>query len=134
MSVLVVAEHLRGQLRDVTRELSRPRRSSKAGRGRGDREDRPRSIDAVDIEGVDEIVTVEVDADEFENDVYQEAVEALIAERQPRRDLLGFTVNSHGLRPGGGREARARLRLRRPCARRRRPAASSRPAPSTAPR
>ena len=55
--------------------------------------------DAVNVEGVDEIVTVTVPAGEFENDVYQAAVEALIAERRPRVVLLGFTVNSMGYGP-----------------------------------
>ena len=99
MSVLVVAEHIRGQVRDVTRELIT------AGRGLGPvtvaviARDPAALVDAVNIEGVEEIVTVQVATDEFENDVYQAAVEALIASRQPRVTLLGFTVNSMGYGP-----------------------------------
>ena len=37
--------------------------------------------------------------EEFENDVYQAALEALIAERKPDAVLLGFTVNSMGFAP-----------------------------------
>ena len=55
--------------------------------------------DAVNVEGVDEILAVKVDRDEFENDVYQRAVEQLIAERSPDVVLLGFTVNSMGYAP-----------------------------------
>jgi electron transfer flavoprotein alpha subunit len=99
MSVLVVAEHVRGQVRDVTRELIT------AGRELGPvtvaviAANPAALVDAVDVEGVSEIVTVEVGTDEFENDVCQAAVEALIADLQPRVTLFGFTVNSMGFGP-----------------------------------
>jgi len=100
MSVLVIAEHLRGQVRDVTRELVT------AGRDFGGpvavaviAKDAARLAGQVNVPGVDEIVTVAVDAEEFENDVFQQAVEALVAARQPRVVLMGFTVNSMGYGP-----------------------------------
>ena len=99
MTVLVVAEHIRGQVRDVTRELIT------AGRELGPvtvaliARDPAALVSAVDVEGVDEIVTVQVSTDEFENDAYQAAVEALVASQQPRVTLLGFTVNSMGYGP-----------------------------------
>lgn len=99
MSVLVVAEHVRGQVRDVTRELIA------AGRELGPvtvaviAANPAALVDAVDVEGVSEIVTVAVAADEFENDACQAALEALIASRRPRVTLLGFTVNSMGYGP-----------------------------------
>jgi electron transfer flavoprotein alpha subunit len=93
MSVLVVAEHLQGRVRDVTFELVT------AARALGG----PVTVavigpDALDVnrEGVDEIVHVRAEQAEFENDVYQHALEALIEERQPQAVLLGFTVNSMG--------------------------------------
>jgi len=99
VSVLVVAEHLRGAVRDVTRELVT------AGRTLGPvtvaviaRDPEP-LVAAVDVEGVAEIVTVPAGADEFESDTYQQALEALIAARRPRVVLLGFTVNSMGYAP-----------------------------------
>ncbi len=93
MSVLVVAEHLQGRVRGVTFELVTAARAlggtvAVAVIG-------PDALD-VDREGVDEIVHVPVEQAEFENDVYQRALEALIAERQPEVVLLGFTVNSMG--------------------------------------
>jgi electron transfer flavoprotein alpha subunit len=100
MSVLVVAEHLRGELRPVTLELI-----TAAGELEGPTavaviaRDPSRLTDAVNRESVDEIVTVAVDAEEFENDVYQAALEALIQERRPKVTLLGFTVNSMGFAP-----------------------------------
>lgn len=96
MSVLVVAEHLQGAVRDVTRELVT------AGGELGPvtvaviaRDPSP-LVDAVDVEGVAEVVTVAAGADEFESDTYQQALESLVAERRPRVVLLGFTVNSMG--------------------------------------
>ena len=99
MSVLVIAEHIRGQVRDVTRELIT------AGRELGTvtvaviGQDPGSLVDAVNLEGVAEIVTVTIAAGEFENDAYQAAVEALIADRTPHVTLLGFTVNSMGYGP-----------------------------------
>ena len=99
MSVLVVAEHLGGQIRDVTRELIT------AGRELGPvtvaviGQDPISLVDAVNIDGVSEVVTVTIGSAEFENDAYQAAVEALVADRKPRVTLLGFTVNSMGYGP-----------------------------------
>jgi electron transfer flavoprotein alpha subunit len=106
VSVLVVAEHLQGRVRDVTYELI-----SAALEHRGpvtvavigaD----PASLD-VSREGVDEVVHVKVGQSEFENDVYQAALESLLAERKPDVVLLGFTVNSMGY--GGAVAARLGL-------------------------
>ena len=93
MSVLVIAEHLQGQVRDVTYELVTAARTlggpvTVAVIG-------PEALD-VNREGVDEIVHVSVEQAEFENDVFQRALERLIEERQPQAVLLGFTVNSMG--------------------------------------
>jgi electron transfer flavoprotein alpha subunit len=100
MSVLVIAEHVRGQLREVTlelitaaQELGEPVTVAVIAR------DPAALAGDVNRAGVAEIVTVAVDAEEFENDVYQQAVEALIQERQPAVTLLGFTVNSMGFAP-----------------------------------
>jgi electron transfer flavoprotein alpha subunit len=96
MSVLVVAEHLRGQVRDVTRELVT------AGNELGPvtvaviARDPSSLVSGVNVDGVSEIVTVAAGADEFESDTYQQALEALIAGREPRVVLTGFTVNAMG--------------------------------------
>ncbi|HEU4451177.1 MAG TPA: electron transfer flavoprotein subunit alpha/FixB family protein [Gaiellaceae bacterium] len=100
MSVLVVAEHVRGELRPVTlelvsaaRELGGPVAVALVAK------DPSALVEAVDVEGVDEILTVTVEQDAFENDVVQAAVESLVAERGPRAVLLGFTVDSMGYGP-----------------------------------
>jgi electron transfer flavoprotein alpha subunit len=100
MNVLVVAEHLRGELRPVTLELISAARSLGGPVAVAVIARDPSALtDAVNVEGVDEILTVQVDQEEFENDVYQAAVEQLVAERSPRAVLLGFTVGSMGYGP-----------------------------------
>jgi electron transfer flavoprotein alpha subunit len=98
VSVLVVAEQVRGQVRDVTYELV------SAGKQLGG----PVAVAAIgpdpgafDLKraGVDEIVNVKVEAAEFESDVYQQVVEKLIADRKPDVVLVGFTVSSIGYAP-----------------------------------
>jgi len=106
---LVVAEHLQGRLRDVTRELvtaavelGGPVTVAVIAR------DPAPLVEAANLAGVDEIVAVRVDSEEFEVDSSQSALEALVAERRPEVMLLGFTVNSMGFGPavaaklGGG--------------------------------
>ena len=98
MSVLVMAEHTRRQVRDITYELISAGRTL----------DGPLAVAAIGPDpgaldlnraGVDEIVHVRVPQADFENDVYQQALEALIAERRPDHILVGFTVNSFGYAP-----------------------------------
>ncbi len=98
MSVLVVAEHVRGRVRDVTYELI------SAGRALG----APLAVAAIakdpaalplDRAGVDEVIHVRVPPAEFENDVYQAALESVVADRSPDVILLAHTVNSIGYGP-----------------------------------
>jgi electron transfer flavoprotein alpha subunit len=100
VSVLVVAEHLRGQVRPITLELV------SAAKELGEEtsvaviaKDPAAVADQVDVEGVKEIVGVKVEQEEFENDVYCQAVEQLISDRSPDVVLVGFTVNGMGYAP-----------------------------------
>ena len=95
MSVLIVAEHLQGQVREVTYELVSAARSLGGPVTVAVIGEDPASLD-VSRDGVDEVVHVRVAQSEFENDVYQAALESLLAERTPDVVLLGFTVNSMG--------------------------------------
>jgi electron transfer flavoprotein alpha subunit len=95
---LVVAEHLRGEVRDVTRELVTAAQGLEGPVAVAVIARDPSRFD-VKLNRVDEVVHVPVEQEEFENDVYQAALEALIALRQPRAVLLGFTVNSMGYGP-----------------------------------
>ena len=100
MSVLVVAEHLRGALRDVTLELISAAKELEGPVAVAVIAREPSAlVDAVNVDGVDEILSVRVEQEEFENDVYQAALEQLIDERKPDVVLLGFTVNSMGYGP-----------------------------------
>ncbi len=98
--ILVVAEHLQGRLRDVTRELvtaaaelGGPVTVAVIARDPG-----PLAVEA-NLAGVDDIVVVRVDSQEFEVDSSQAALEALVTDRRPDVVLLGFTVNSMGFGP-----------------------------------
>jgi electron transfer flavoprotein alpha subunit len=95
VSVLIVAEHLQGRVRDVTYELVTAARELGGPVTVAVIADDPPALD-VSREGVDEVVHVQVAPAEFENDVYQAALESVVAERQPEVVLLGFTVNSMG--------------------------------------
>jgi electron transfer flavoprotein alpha subunit len=97
---LVVAEHLRGEVRDVTFELVTAARQVGAPVTMAVVAKNPDPLaEAVDVEGVDEIVRVAVASEEFENDVWQQALEALIEAREPEVVILGFTVNAMGYAP-----------------------------------
>jgi electron transfer flavoprotein alpha subunit len=93
MSVLVVAEHVRGRVRDVTYELITAGRALGAPLAVAAIGNDPAAL-ALNREGVDEVIHVRVPQPEFENDVYQAALEAVIGERSPDVILLAHTVNS----------------------------------------
>jgi electron transfer flavoprotein alpha subunit len=100
MTALVVAEHLRGEVRPLTLELV------SAAKELGGpvavaviAKDPDSLVDAVNVEGVDEILAVVVEQEEFENDVYQQALEQILSDRDFDVVLLGFTVNSMGYGP-----------------------------------
>jgi electron transfer flavoprotein alpha subunit len=105
---LVVAEHLAGSLRDVTRELVTAAQELPPPVSVAVIAGNPRSLaDSADLDGVDEVVSVTAGGDDFENDVFADALEALIAARLPEVVVLGFTVNSMGFAPA----VAAKLRL-----------------------
>jgi electron transfer flavoprotein alpha subunit len=100
VSVLIVAEHLRGQVRPITLELVSAAKELGEETAVAVIAKDPSSIaDQVDVEGVNEIIAVKVEQEEFENDVYREAVEQLISDRSPDVVLVGFTVNGMGYAP-----------------------------------
>ena len=100
MSVLVIAEHIRGEIRDITRELVTAAQDLDGPVAVAVIAADPSALgDAVNVAGVDEIVNISVEQDEYENDVYAGVVEALITERHPDVTLTGFTVNSMGFAP-----------------------------------
>jgi electron transfer flavoprotein alpha subunit len=100
VSVLVIAEHLRGEVRPMTLELVSAAKELEGPVAVALIAAEPDAlVESVGVEGVDELIKVAVGPDEFENDVYQQALEVLIEERQPDVVLLGFTINSMGYGP-----------------------------------
>src|ERR1700730_3491974 len=95
---LIVAEHLRGELRELTRELVTAAQQLGGPVTVAVIAPDPTAFDG-SFQGVHEIVNVPLGQEEFENDVYPAALEALIADRDPHAVLLGFTVNSMGYGP-----------------------------------
>jgi electron transfer flavoprotein alpha subunit len=98
--ILVIAEQRRGELRAVSLELV----SAAQGLRRGDEEvavavlaKGPESfVKALSVMGVDEIVTIQVPASEFDPDTFESAVGALIVKRSPDVVLVAHSVDSFG--------------------------------------
>ena len=97
MTVLAIAEHRRGELRDVSFELAT------AGRDLADATDGELHLaviggaveafaDRLDREGVDVVHTID-EGEEFNHDVYVQAVEALYDEVEPDTLLMPNSVN-----------------------------------------
>lgn len=99
-TLLVIAEHRRGELRPVTLELVA---AAHALRAEGDRlvlaligrDTRP-LIPAQGCAGVDEVVLVSAPVDDFDPDLSAAAVRALIAAHRPGLVLVPHSVDSYG--------------------------------------
>ncbi len=102
---LVVAEHVNGALRDITAEmigvavalkpdLGGPVTVALLGQGTG------AIADALNLEGVDEIVTVDTPGPDFDPAVYEEIICQLGQERRPELVLFGHTANGMGCASG----------------------------------
>jgi electron transfer flavoprotein alpha subunit len=98
--VLVIAEQRRGELRPVSLELVGAAQALRAGTDEvavvvlGTAPER--FVGALQVAGVDEIVTVKVAAAEFDPDTFEAAIGALIAERRPDVVLVAHSVDSFG--------------------------------------
>ncbi|GAC1302370.1 MAG: electron transfer flavoprotein subunit alpha/FixB family protein [Steroidobacteraceae bacterium] len=98
--ILVIAEQRRGELRPVSLELL----GAAQGLRRSGEEvavailsDSPERFHSpLSLAGVDEILSVKVAAAEFDPDIFESAVGALISERQPEVILVAHSVDSFG--------------------------------------
>jgi electron transfer flavoprotein alpha subunit len=98
--ILIIAEQRRGELRAVSLELV----SAAQGLRRAGEEvalailsTAPQGfVKALSVAGVDEIVTIQVPATEFDPDTFESAVGALIAKRGPEVVLVAHSVDSFG--------------------------------------
>src|SRR5579863_7522697 len=98
--ILVIAEQRRGELRPISLELVGAAIGLK-GAGEGVTvailSDSPdRFVAPLSVAGVDEIVTVRTGTPEFDPDVFESAVGALIAARAPDVVLVAHSVESFG--------------------------------------
>jgi electron transfer flavoprotein alpha subunit len=110
--VLIVAEQRRGELRPVSLELIGAAQQLRAGGDGGGvaggagvaaevavaivAREPARFVPALSVAGVDEIVTVEVAAEEFDPDTFEAALGALIAARAPEVVLVAHSVDAFG--------------------------------------
>ena len=98
--ILVIAEQRRGELRPITLELIG---AAQGVRRSGDKVSvaliaaEPQAlIPAVSVTGVDEIITVQVSAHEFDPDLIEAAVRALIEARKPSLVLVPHSIDAFG--------------------------------------
>lgn len=96
--VLIIAEHLNGAARDITKEAIGAAQSVKAGLGGplvvaviGNQT--AAIADTLNLPGVDEIVTIATPADHFDPHIYEECALQLGHKYQPELILFGHTVN-----------------------------------------
>jgi electron transfer flavoprotein alpha subunit len=103
-SIMIIAEHQRGRLREVTAELVSAGRELKE-HGGGSLvvavlgADVDAVVEAASLAGVDEIVRVPLPGREFNAELVGRAVEHLVRERAPDVILGGFTVSGMGYAP-----------------------------------
>jgi electron transfer flavoprotein alpha subunit len=102
--ILIVAEHLQSSLRDITGELIGAAVALKDKLGGpvtvaviGDGDESLAA--AANLQGVDEVLTVDVGSPHFDATLYEEAVVRIGSERQPRAILLGHTVSGMAYGP-----------------------------------
>src|ERR1700722_7640179 len=108
--ILIVAEHLRGELCEITREVVSAGKQLK-GTGRLTialiARDPSVFVAAASLEGVDENIEVPVKASGLNAHIYIEALEAIGRERKPVAVLMGFTA--YGMETGPTLAVRAGL-------------------------
>ena len=98
--ILIIAEHRRGELRPATLELVT---AAQGVRRAGEKVTvaligaAPQAfVPVVNVAGVDDIVTVQVPASEFEPDLMEAAVHALIEARNPSIVLIPHSIDAFG--------------------------------------
>lgn len=102
--ILVVAEHKRGVLADISREAVAAALTVRTTVGGPVRvlvvgNDPAQHVDGLNQQGVDEILTVTVERGEFDAMLYEDAVAVAAAECQPALVLLGHSADGMALAP-----------------------------------
>lgn len=102
--ILVVAEHRRGALADISREAVAAAVVARTALGGPVRvvvigDDPERHVGGLNQLGVDEIITVTAGGSEFDAILYEQAVTAVAAELHPTLILLGHSADGMALAP-----------------------------------
>jgi electron transfer flavoprotein alpha subunit len=102
--ILVVAEHRRGSLSASSLETITAAKRLKAGKDQPIAvvlmaRDPDQYVDQVSVEGVDEVIKVAVPVEEFQSDIYEAVLQALIRERKPSVVLVPHSVDAWGYAP-----------------------------------
>lgn len=102
--ILIIAEHRQGEIRPVSLELVSAAATLKQDNA-GDvmvaiigRDIQP-FVQSLSVTGVDEIITVETAINEFQPDIYEAVVRALIADKKPSLVLIPHSVDAWGYAP-----------------------------------
>jgi electron transfer flavoprotein alpha subunit len=98
--ILVVAEQRRGELRGVSLELIQAAQAVRRGADSVSvavlAVEPEKYVPSLRVAGVDELITVKIDSHDFDPDVHEAAVAALIAARTPSVVLIAHSVDSFG--------------------------------------
>ena len=105
--ILVIAEHRQGELRPVSLELISAASSLKEDNGGNIMvaiigSEPQEFVGSLSVQGVDEIITVQVASNEFQPDIYEACVNAIIEEKQPSLVLIPHSVDAWGYAPALG--------------------------------
>jgi electron transfer flavoprotein alpha subunit len=102
--ILVVAEHRRGELNPASLETITAAKRLKEGKEQPIAvlvmaKDPDQYVDSVSLEGVDEVIKVVVPVEEFQSDIYEAVLQALIRERKPSVVLAPHSVDAWDYAP-----------------------------------
>lgn len=100
MSVLVVAEHRQGVLRTVSLELVTAAAALGPVTVLVIARDPAQFVDQLNLPGVSDVLTVSVEHEEFEADLYAQVLAGIVAQRAPSVVLVGHTVDAMSYAPG----------------------------------
>jgi len=102
--ILVVAEHRQGTLSAASLETVSAAKRLKAGKDQPVAvlvmaQDPDRYVGQVSVAGVDEVIAAAVPTEDFQSDIYEAALEAVIRERRPSVALVPHSVDAWGYAP-----------------------------------
>jgi len=105
--ILVIAEHRQGEIGPATFELvtaatGLKEQSDGAVMVAVTGKEPDRYVEDLGVRGVDEIITVQVDQDEFQPDIYEACVRGLIEDKKPSLVLIPHSVDAWGYAPALG--------------------------------